>query len=441
MVVMNKAVEFFRRHQFSSNVVLVDIRTKKPKAALIGLLLLATLACTAPDATPVPASTTDIQATVDAAIQTATPVPTSTTDIQATVDAAIQTALPVPTATSSPNLSATVAVPVRATIEALPTATPNLSATVAAAVQATIGAMPTATQVSMATPTSSPAPTPTRLLTATLTPISPNTPTSALDQRVLYESSDGEWLINHPSTWNLLIDTSLLVGFSDPTLSGVSLSVSRLPICYYGMADVVHDLRSWASVMSERQDIIISSFEEVTIGAYPAFEGVYHIGSGPSSFIIEVRTVIGPEAYSITATLPLSLREKYEPLMRELLYSFRPGSAADTRPIPPVPPDSSINVQAGDMLYLSSDGTRLYQGIVTNRDTYWWLFDVSVTRTFRAMAGNPVWIGVYQPNDGLVAPGDSVNYEIKFPPGVTWNTSQLSWEWKWSCKGPSTEVQ
>ena len=51
---------------------------KRLSAALVGLSLLIVLACGAPSATPVPTSTTDIQATVDAAVKAALPTQTAT---------------------------------------------------------------------------------------------------------------------------------------------------------------------------------------------------------------------------------------------------------------------------------------------------------------------------------------------------------------------------
>ena len=116
--------------------------------ALAGLSILMVLACGAPGATP---------------------IPTSTTNIQATVDAAIKAALPTTTATPTTNLAATVEAAVQATILAIPTPTPVPT--------------PTATALPTVTPTPPRVPTPTAtvipLLTATPTATPISTPTLA----------------------------------------------------------------------------------------------------------------------------------------------------------------------------------------------------------------------------------------------------------------------
>jgi len=109
--------------------------------ALTALAALLVLAACGPAATPTAAPKL-----------TSDPTPTVTPDIQATVQAAVATALPTPTHTPTPDMRATIAVGVKATLEALPTPTH------------------TATPVPTNTPTPTPTPTPTHIPTPTHTP-------------------------------------------------------------------------------------------------------------------------------------------------------------------------------------------------------------------------------------------------------------------------------
>ena len=111
----------------------------------------------------------------------AAPIPT--TDLEATVQAAVSAALPTPPPTATPDINATVAAGIAATQAAAPTPTPtppptpDIEATVQARMAATIAAMPTPTNTPMPTPTPVPTPTPTATLVPTATPTPTPVPT------------------------------------------------------------------------------------------------------------------------------------------------------------------------------------------------------------------------------------------------------------------------
>ena len=106
--------------------------------------------------------------------------PASTPDLQATVQAAVSAALPTDTPTPPPDIEATVAAGIAATRAAEPTSTPtpeptpDVDSTVVARMAATIAAMPTPT--TPPTPTATPVPTPTPIPTATPEPTATPTP-------------------------------------------------------------------------------------------------------------------------------------------------------------------------------------------------------------------------------------------------------------------------
>ena len=90
----------------------------------------------------------------------ATPPPAPTPDIPATVQAAVQEALLTVAPTATPNIRATVEAGVQATIEALPTATPTPTPTPTPAPTPEPTATPTPEPTATPTPTATPMPTP-----------------------------------------------------------------------------------------------------------------------------------------------------------------------------------------------------------------------------------------------------------------------------------------
>ena len=147
---------------------------------LLALAVLAMAACGAENFTPLPASTPDLSATVQAAVSAALPTatPSPTTDIEAIVQAAVSAALPTATPSPTPDIEATVMARMEATRAAMPTNLPTPTPTPTA----TPTPLPTFTPTPTATrrPTSTPRPTPRPRPTATLS----RSPLSAMISRV-----------------------------------------------------------------------------------------------------------------------------------------------------------------------------------------------------------------------------------------------------------------
>jgi len=176
------------------------------------------------------------------------------------------------------------------------------------------------------------------------------------------------------------------------------------------------------------------STKALTLAGLPAIEVVYDVRFENSMFRhIDLSIVVGTDAYEVRGATRPEQWDSYGQLLEQLVRSFTPGPTADTRQVPPKPPNSRLEQTKGETLYLSN-GNKLFQGTVTNKDSYWWATDIRVTLTLRNASDTVVWeLGVTPSNEKL-KPRESARYEIRVPAiAPAWETSQVGRTWKWSC--------
>ena len=117
-----------------------------------------------------------------------------------------------------------------------------------------------------------------------------------------------------------------------------------------------------------------------------------------------------------------------------MVYSFAPGPTVDTQPVPPLPPDTHLDQVQGESLVLS-DGAIVFQGSLTNNDSFWWAADIKVELTLRDARGVVVWELETPPDDEELEPGEVTGYEIRVPADAPfWETSQIDTTRTWSCQ-------
>ena len=177
--------------------------------------------------------------------------------------------------------------------------------------------------------------------------------------------------------------------------------------------------------------------KRITLAGRPATLAAYEQPFGNNKWWkVDLYTIFGKRQYDLSASTSYQgagdVADRAIEFLESILVTFNPGTDA-TNDVPAKPPNSRMELDESERLTLS-DGTLLYQGYLNNNDSNWEATDVKLKLNLKDTSGASVWESEVSPSDDVIPPRDSTLYEIRVPPNApNWETSQISWTWKWRC--------
>ena len=149
--------------------------------------------------------------------------------------------------------------------------------------------------------------------------------------------------------------------------------------------------------------------------------------------------LVGKNGYEISAIADIKSWPDVNDLLPQIIYSFAPGPGVNTDPFPPEPPTTRVILSSSETIYLS-DGSTLYQGHITNNDSYWWATNLKVQLTLQDANGAAVWETEISPETISLRPEERTLYEIRVPSDApSSELSQIGLTWNWSCSEPVSQ--
>lgn len=160
----------------------------------------------------------------------------------------------------------------------------------------------------------------------------------------MYSHPAGLWQINYPHQWRVqaIADPIDVTFFSDPSAEGIMARIHRIPGNGVYSLEVsasrglqsLEDQPSLANSLESKARIHfpssfhLMSFRRATVMGIPAYEATYiqtwRQPNRPDSAHLQVWTVVGSDAYEITADVPKDRWKEKEILLRKIVYSFLP---------------------------------------------------------------------------------------------------------------------
>jgi hypothetical protein len=228
-------------------------------------------------------------------------------------------------------------------------------------------------------------------------------------------------------------------------LADVNVSVTKGRRCgqdssSWADSNTVHweDLRTYEQIFRQAMDVNGVKAEEV----------LYDVSNG-TALELHLYLVVDTDIYSLTASTDLDLPgdslEIALPFLESVLLSFQPGQPSAT---PARPPDSAIQVHAGDSVVML-DGDVEIGGRITNTDTFWWATDILVSVELQNASLEVIWEAQTAPNTQMLEPGGRAWYKFFVPlqeahyhlaPPAPPRSNSPDWEgffvrmeWDWFC--------